>query len=254
MVARVATVAFRGMEAVPVDVQVHMASGIVAFSVVGLGDKAVGESRERVRAALSAIGLALPAKRITVNLAPADLPKEGSHYDLPIAVGLLTAMGILPADFTSRYLVLGEARAATNSTVPFTQVTLNSIDSFLRIYDEEPWVTNSVSEYDFVVTADGAQILTNTSGASTFYVDYKKRWEGDYNSTTNQNVPLEFFHYGAHGAFADFLRYDGQNEKAAVEDAYAEGLLVLELENAMNQRNSNRTTRFRSHATAQSRF
>jgi magnesium chelatase family protein len=108
MVARVATVAFRGMEAVPVDVQVHMASGIVAFSVVGLGDKAVGESRERVRAALSAIGLALPAKRITVNLAPADLPKEGSHYDLPIAVGLLTAMGILPADFTSRYLVLGE--------------------------------------------------------------------------------------------------------------------------------------------------
>jgi hypothetical protein len=82
MVSRVATVAFRGMEAVPVDVQVHMASGVVAFSIVGLGDKAVAESRERVRAALSAIGLALPAKRITVNLAPADLPKEGSHYDL----------------------------------------------------------------------------------------------------------------------------------------------------------------------------
>jgi magnesium chelatase family protein len=99
MVSRVATVAFRGMEAVPVDVQVHMASGVVAFSIVGLGDKAVAESRERVRAALSAIGLALPAKRITVNLAPADLPKEGSHYDLPIAVGLLTAMGLLPARF-----------------------------------------------------------------------------------------------------------------------------------------------------------
>ena len=108
MVSRVATVAFKGMEAVPVDVQVHMASGVVAFSIVGLGDKAVAESKERVRAALSAIGLALPAKRITVNLAPADLPKEGSHYDLPIAVGLLTAMGILPVDFTSRYLVLGE--------------------------------------------------------------------------------------------------------------------------------------------------
>jgi len=108
MVSRVATVAFKGMEAVPVDVQVHMASGVVAFSIVGLGDKAVAESKERVRAALSAIGLALPAKRITVNLAPANLPKEGSHYDLPIAVGLLTAMGLLPADFTSRYLVLGE--------------------------------------------------------------------------------------------------------------------------------------------------
>ena len=108
MVSRVATVAFKGMEAVPVDVQVHMASGVVAFSIVGLGDKAVAESKERVRAALSAIGLALPAKRITVNLAPADLPKEGSHYDLPIAIGLMAAMGLLPADFTSRYVVLGE--------------------------------------------------------------------------------------------------------------------------------------------------
>lgn len=108
MVSRVATVAFKGMEAVPVDVQVHMASGVVAFSIVGLGDKAVAESKERVRAALSAIGLALPARRITVNLAPADLPKEGSHYDLPIAIGLMAAMGLLPADFTSRYVVLGE--------------------------------------------------------------------------------------------------------------------------------------------------
>lgn len=108
MIARISTVAFQGIEAVPVDVQVQIASGVVAFSVVGLADKAVAESRERVRAALSAVGLALPARRITVNLAPADLPKEGSHYDLPIALGLLTAMGVLPADFVSRYSVLGE--------------------------------------------------------------------------------------------------------------------------------------------------
>lgn len=108
MVSRVATVAFKGIEAVPVDVQVHMASGIVAFSIVGLGDKAVAESKERVRAALSAIGLAMPAKRITVNLAPADLPKEGSHFDLPIAIALMTAMGVLSADFVSQYAVLGE--------------------------------------------------------------------------------------------------------------------------------------------------
>jgi hypothetical protein len=159
------------------------------------------------------------------------------------------------SNYWPRYLVLGEARAATNSTIPFTQVTLNSIDSFLRIYDEEPWVTNSVDEYDFVVTADGAQILTNTSGASTFYVDYKKRWEGDYNSTTNQNVPLEFFHYGAHGAFADFLRYDGQLEKASAEEGYAESLLMLELENVMNQRNLNTAAkRIRSHTTQQARY
>ena len=82
MVARVSTVAFEGVEARPVDVQVHIARGAVAFTVVGLGDKAVAESRERVRSALIASGLALPAKRITVNLAPADMPKEGSHYDL----------------------------------------------------------------------------------------------------------------------------------------------------------------------------
>ncbi len=98
MVARVATVAFEGVEAKPVDVQVHVASGTVVFTIVGLGDKAVKESQERVRSALIASGLALPAKRITVNLAPADLPKEGSHYDLPIALGVMAAIGALPMD------------------------------------------------------------------------------------------------------------------------------------------------------------
>ena len=108
MVSRITTVAFQGIEAVPVDVQVHVGPGLVAFNVVGLPDKAVAESRERVRAALSASGLALPAKRVTVNLAPADLPKEGSHYDLPIALGVMAAIGALPADMLEGYLVLGE--------------------------------------------------------------------------------------------------------------------------------------------------
>src|SRR5688500_3735945 len=108
MVARVTTVAFLGIKALLVDVQVHIASGMVAFSVVGLPDKAIAESRERVRAALSACGLALPAKRITVNLAPADLPKEGSHFDLPIAMGLLAAMGLLDSETLSQYLIVGE--------------------------------------------------------------------------------------------------------------------------------------------------
>ncbi|HEY2444931.1 MAG TPA: magnesium chelatase domain-containing protein, partial [Rhizomicrobium sp.] len=84
--AHVYTVAFQGIEAREVDVQVHLGGGNCYFGVVGLADKAVGESRERVGAALSAIGLALPPHRIIVNLAPADLPKEGSHYDLPIAL------------------------------------------------------------------------------------------------------------------------------------------------------------------------
>ena len=108
MVARVNTLAFEGVEARPVDVQIQISSGTVAFTIVGLGDKAVGESRERVRAALIASGLSMPAKRITVNLAPADMPKEGSHYDLPIALGVMAAIGAIPADALEGYAVLGE--------------------------------------------------------------------------------------------------------------------------------------------------
>ncbi|MDO6413019.1 YifB family Mg chelatase-like AAA ATPase [Sphingomonas sp. BIUV-7] len=108
MVAHVSTVAFLGLEARGVEVQVQVAPGVPSFVVVGLPDKAVAESRERVRAALQAIGLALPPKRITVNLSPADLPKEGSHYDLPIALGLLGAMGVVDAETLAGYLVVGE--------------------------------------------------------------------------------------------------------------------------------------------------
>lgn len=108
MATRITTVAFLGIEAVPVDVQVQISPGLPRFNIVGLPDKAVGESRERVRAALIASGLALPAKHISVNLAPADLPKEGTHYDLPIALGLMAAMGAIPGDMLERFMVLGE--------------------------------------------------------------------------------------------------------------------------------------------------
>ncbi len=108
MVQRVSTVAFEGIEARAVDVQVQVAPGLPAFHVVGLADKAVSEARERVRAALVASGLALPSRRITVNLAPADMPKEGSHYDLPIALGLMAAIGAIPHDALSGFTVLGE--------------------------------------------------------------------------------------------------------------------------------------------------
>ncbi len=108
MIARVRTVAFQGIEAVPVDVQVMVAPGKVGMSIVGLPDKAVAESRERVQAALHASGLSMPARKVTINLAPADLPKEGSHYDLPIALGLMAAMGALPGDALAGYVVLGE--------------------------------------------------------------------------------------------------------------------------------------------------
>ena len=89
LVAVVSTVAYLGLEARAVEVQCQLAAGLPKFHVVGLPDKAVGESRQRVHAALAAMGLSLPPKIITINLSPADLPKEGSHYDLPIALALL---------------------------------------------------------------------------------------------------------------------------------------------------------------------
>ncbi|MBK1664203.1 AAA family ATPase [Rhodospirillum rubrum] len=108
MGARVHTVAFQGIDTLAIEVQVSITGGLPAFTVVGLPDKAVGESRERVRSALAAIGLSLPPNRITVNLAPADVQKEGSHFDLPIALGLLLGMGILDPGDLDGYLVLGE--------------------------------------------------------------------------------------------------------------------------------------------------
>lgn len=107
-IARIQTFAFAGIDAVPVEVQVQIAPGLPAFLVVGLPDKAVGESRERVRAALTAIGLSLPPKRVLVNMAPADLAKEGSHFDLPIALGVLAAMEVLPRDELVEFAALGE--------------------------------------------------------------------------------------------------------------------------------------------------
>jgi hypothetical protein len=110
MVSWVRTVAFQGIKAVPVDVQVMIAPGKTGMQIVGLPDKAVAESRERVQAALHASGLSMPAKKVTVNLAPADLPKEGSHYDLPIALWLMAGLGAIPGDALSDYVVLGRSR------------------------------------------------------------------------------------------------------------------------------------------------
>ncbi|MFQ3666721.1 MAG: magnesium chelatase domain-containing protein, partial [Sphingomonadaceae bacterium] len=108
MVAHVATVAYIGLEAKPVDVQVQISPGAFSFLIVGLPDKAVRESRDRVQAAFSALGLALPPRRITVNLAPADLEKAGSHYDLPIALGLLAALGVVDPESVAAAVAVGE--------------------------------------------------------------------------------------------------------------------------------------------------
>ncbi len=108
MAARVVTVAFQGVEARRVDVQVQFTSGEARFFLVGMGDKAISESRERVRAAFSGLGLSLPSKRIIANLAPADLPKEGSHYDLPIALAIMAGMGVILPDTLEGWAAVGE--------------------------------------------------------------------------------------------------------------------------------------------------
>lgn len=108
MVAQSYTVAFEGIDARLVEVQCALSPGVPAFSIVGLADKAVSEARERVRAALNTLSIALPARRITVNLSPADMPKEGSHFDLPIALALLSAIEILPRDAVESLVALGE--------------------------------------------------------------------------------------------------------------------------------------------------
>jgi magnesium chelatase family protein len=108
MVVHLSSLTFSGIDIIDVDVQVQISLGIPSFTIVGLADKTIAESKERVRAALSSIGLALPSRKILINLAPADLIKEGSHFDLAIACAILTSMNALPAEEMQEYLVLGE--------------------------------------------------------------------------------------------------------------------------------------------------
>ncbi|MFQ3307598.1 MAG: magnesium chelatase family protein, partial [Candidatus Midichloriaceae bacterium] len=114
VVSNVYTVSFVGLTAKQVEVQVHISEGLPAFSIVGMANKSVVESKERIRSAFSSVGLSLPPKRITVNLSPADLIKEGSHYDLPIAMGLLIEMEIIDQEEIDNYIVLGELSLSSN--------------------------------------------------------------------------------------------------------------------------------------------
>jgi magnesium chelatase family protein len=169
MVQRVTTVAFEGIDARAVDVQVQVAPGLPAFTIVGLPDKAVSEARERVRSALIASGLALPARRITVNLAPADLPKEGSHYDLPIALGLMAAIGAIPPDALDGKTVLGElgldgSIAAVAGVLP-AAISANSRDEGLicpaACGSEAAWAS---PELDIIGAASLIQLANHFKG------------------------------------------------------------------------------------------
>jgi magnesium chelatase family protein len=172
MVAHIPTVAFEGVSVVDIDVQVQAAPGLPAFTIVGLPDKAVGESRERVRAALHALGLALPPKRITVNLAPADLLKEGGHYDLPIALGLLAVIGVVPAEEVARFIAMGEL-ALDGSLAPVAGVLPAAIHASAserglicpaRQGPEAAWAGQGACEVEVLAAASLLQVINHFKG------------------------------------------------------------------------------------------
>src|SRR3954447_20189778 len=170
MAATVATVAYLGLEARAVEVQVQLSSSIPKFTIVGLADKAVAESRERVRAALAAIGLALPPNVITVNLSPADLPKEGSHYDLPIALCLLAAIGATDAEALSDYVVVGElcldGRIAASPGVLLAALHASSLDKGLICPAVQGSEAAWAGELDVIAAPDLLALVAHMKGTS----------------------------------------------------------------------------------------
>jgi magnesium chelatase family protein len=168
MVAHVHTIAFTGIDVLHIDVQVHLASGLPAFTIVGLPDKAVGESRERVRSALQAIGLSLPVKRITVNLSPADVVKEGSHFDLPIALGLLSAMGVVPQDYLDRFIAMGELGldgrlTQVSGTLP-AAVAANGLDKGLICPQKNGGEAAWAGEIELLAPANLLELINHIKG------------------------------------------------------------------------------------------
>ena len=168
MVALVSTVAYLGLEARSVEVQCQVAPGLPSFRVVGLPDKAVGESRERVHSALAALGLSLPPKRITVNLSPADLPKEGSHYDLPIALALLAAMGVVDLETIADYVAVGElaldGRVISSPGVLLAALHASSIDKSLICPVGQGSEARWASGIDVIAAPDLISLLNHLKG------------------------------------------------------------------------------------------
>ena len=108
MISKIKTVAFIGMKPVEITVECQISPGIASFNIVGLPDKSVGEAKERIRSAFFQMGLGFPPKKVTVNMAPADIPKSGSHYDLPIALSILGAMDIIDSNLFENAISIGE--------------------------------------------------------------------------------------------------------------------------------------------------
>ena len=130
---------------------------------------------------------------------------------------------------------------------------ISEVDTFIRVFNAFPYNLIGGGEYTFYVQSDGCHVVGNYTEAPGFYVSYKKQWDGPYDATSNTDIPLEFFNYMAHAAYADFMRMDGQVDKALVEEQVAKEYLALELMRPQNQANGQILSRFQSHGSRQSR-
>ncbi len=173
MVARIKTIAFNGINALDVDIQVRLSQGLPNFQIVGLADKAVGESRDRIRNAIESLGFAMPAQRITVNLSPADLVKEGSHYDLPIALAVLLAMEVLPAEALHGIYALGELNldGKIAAVAGILVAAIHALQNNARFICPESQSTEAIwagEDLQFIAAKNLGELIAYLSGNATF--------------------------------------------------------------------------------------
>ena len=168
MVAKTKTFSFSGIEANPVDVQVKISNGNSVFSIVGLPDKSVGESKERVRGAITSTGLSWPFEKITVNLAPADLQKEGGHFDLAIAIGIMVEMGVLPQYLIDKYFIMGELSldGSVNSVsgIISSAITANQMGCGIICPKENGKEAVWAGDVDIIATPDILSLVNHLKG------------------------------------------------------------------------------------------
>jgi hypothetical protein len=135
------------------------------------------------------------------------------------------------SNYWTRFLKIGEERVVSSSIIPYSEGSLSSIDTFLRVYKQAPYVASSVQEYDIMVTSAGATLVCGDLNPSEAYVTYKAQLSDTYGDGSGESttIPAEWYQYMAHGTYADYLRAEGQQEKSVIADQEAELLLQDEM-------------------------